>query len=181
MITVQRAGIDPSAQSCSLGTRAPASARKSIKMVLPERIVRAATRASFVLGDGDHISAWLESGRSVDDVDDVSECTMLLFATYGPHPPERPDLAGQFDEEHVALARYLLTHGADVNRSNRHGYTPLHYASFCSSESSPAMAALLLEAGASVLMTNHNRNNPLTIVLAELARNGPWSDRHVLG
>ena len=45
----------------ALGTRASASARKSIKMVLPERIVRAATRASFVLGDGDHISAWLES------------------------------------------------------------------------------------------------------------------------
>ena len=64
-----------------------------------------------------------------------------------------------------------------MNLSDSRGYTPLHYASFCSSESSPAMAALLLKAGASVLMTNDNRNNPLTIVLAELARNGPSRPR----
>ncbi len=141
-------------------------------MVLPERIVRAAARASGVLGDWDHVAAWLGAGRGVDEVDDRYELTMLLLATYGPSSHAEAGASGRFDEDHVALARYLLDHGADVNRSSRKGYTPLHWAAFCRSESSLAMAALLLKAGANVLLTNTNNNNPLTIVLDQLAQNG---------
>ena len=143
-------------------------------MVLPERIIRAATRASFVLGDGDQVAAWLESGRCVNDVDDL-ERTMLIHATYGPSPED--DGGGKFDEEHVALARYLLDHGADVNRHDYNGDTPLHYAALGRSESSPAMVALLLKAGANVLATNSNRDYPLKEVLCELANEGPSRSR----
>ena len=88
-------------------------------MVLPERIVRAAARASGVLGDWDHVAAWLGAGRGVDEVDDRYELTMLLLATYGPSSHAEAGASGRFDEDHVALARLLVDHGADVNRSSR--------------------------------------------------------------
>ena len=64
-------------------------------------------------GDCDTVAAWLESdsGRgSFDDVEGLEHRrTLLLLTTFGPGRAEHCD----FDERHVALARYLVERGAD--------------------------------------------------------------------
>jgi len=57
------------------------------------------------------------------DVDGTGkERTLLLWATFG------GTHSGEFNERNVALARYLLDRGADVNRRDYRGFTPLHFA-----------------------------------------------------
>ncbi len=138
-------------------------------MVLSREIVRAARRGRA------HIirTSQIYGGSDINDVDyDGKERTLLILATIGP----RSDF-GEFDERHLALARYLLDHGADANRRDYRHNTPLHYASLGRSVSSPAMAALLLKAGANVLVKNDNNNNPLTLVLGKTATEGTSSLR----
>ena len=92
---------------------------------------------------------------------------------------------GIIAESHVALARLLLARGADVNHSDQHGYTPLHYAAHgrnygraresSHSESGPEvpLAALLINAGANVLALNYRNHNPLSLVYQRMRQAGP--------
>jgi len=137
---------------------------------LPARIASAALN-----GHGDIVMAWLEAGGGVNDVGgDRFGRTLLVCATYG---PGRNREIGHLDETHVALARYLLDRGADVNLPDYNNCQPLHYAALGRAVSAPAMVALLLKAGANVLTQNTKRHNALTTVLRQLAKAGPSSSR----
>ena len=140
-------------------------------MVLCRELVLAARR-----GDKAFVAAWLESGGGVNVPIDRNERSLLLFVTYG-RRPTADKMPGEFDEEHVALARYILERGADVNLSDVNGDTPLHFAARGSSELSPVMTALLLKAGANALVTNIKRHSPLTAVTRQLRTKGPSRPR----
>ena len=144
-------------------------------MVLPQHVKRAAQ-----LGQGDIVAAWVESGGGVDDVDgDGKERTLLIWATVGPIRPPKAEY-GHIDKRHLALAQYLLERGADVNRSDHRGDTPLHYSSCARTDSSPTMVALLLKAGANVLTTSvedSGSQTPFNTVLSRLMKHGPSPHR----
>ena len=69
-----------------------------------------------------------------------------------------------------------LDHTEDGHGSGG-GYTPLHFAAIGLSESSPAMVALLLKAGANVQAINHKHHNPFSLAMAYMATEGPAHPR----
>ncbi len=77
--------------------------------------------------------------------------------------------AGTCDERLVAL---LIDHGADVNRGNAHGWTPLHQAGYLGL---PHMARVLLDAGASRTVSARGAGGtPMIVALF-------WGHREVAG
>ena len=82
-------------------------------MVLPQEIGDAAQN-----GDLERVMAWLDAGGSVDDVD-LGGYTLLNCCATG-------DLVDEtIGDAHVALARYLIALGADVNIATADSTTPL--------------------------------------------------------
>ena len=130
--------------------------------VLPEAIGEAANE-----GDFERVKAWLDGGsesapRSVNDLDEDG-WSLLLWAS------------GGYDEilteEHVELARYLVSRGARLDVASRFsGSTALHYA--CSSGgASPEYVSVLLAAGAQVNAEDEDGMRPLGRVVLDTVPN----------
>ena len=130
--------------------------------VLPEAIGEAASE-----GDLETVKAWLDGGgalasRSVNDLD-VDGWSLLLWAS------------GGYDEilteEHVELARYLVSRGARLDVASRFsGSTALHYA--CSSGgASPEYVSVLVAAGAQVNAEDEDGMRPLGRVALDTVPN----------
>ena len=126
--------------------------------VLPEAIGEAASE-----GDLETVKAWLDGGgalasRSVNDLD-VDGWSLLLWAS------------GGYDEilteDHVTLARYLISQGARLDVTSRFsGSTALHYA--CSSGgASPEYVSVLVAAGAQVNAEDNMGARPLVRVTSD--------------
>ena len=85
-------------------------------MTLPREIGDAAQN-----GDRDRVMAWLDAGGSIDDVD-TGGYTLLNCCAVG--DKENELIIG---DRQVALARHLITLGADVNVASKGvGFTPLY-------------------------------------------------------
>jgi hypothetical protein len=70
-------------------------------------------------------------------------------------------LHGLAGEEYLAIAQYLVDHGADVNARNDEGLTPLHLAT------SPLMAHFLVANGADLEARSRAGETPLIVQAAE--------------
>jgi hypothetical protein len=120
--------------------------------VLPEAIGEAANE-----GDFERVKAWLDGGselapRSVNDLDEDG-WSLLLWAS------------GGYDEilteEHVEVARYLVSRGARLDVASRvSGSTALHFAS-SSRGASPEYVSVLVAAGAPVNAEDDDGMRPL--------------------
>lgn len=64
------------------------------------------------------------------------------------------------EKNHAALIRWLIEHGAEVNRANNTGFTPLHHAA---EAGSLAAAEMLLKLGADLTATNRGGATPLDV------------------
>lgn len=69
----------------------------------------------------------------------------------------------------VAITRYLIASGEDVNSQDSHGWSPLHFAA---QEGAPEVASLLIESGADISLLDENGNSPL-LVAAMNSHHGP--------
>ena len=138
--------------------------------ILPEAIGEAASE-----GDLETVKAWLDGGgesapRSVNDLDEDG-WSLLLWAS------------GGYDEilteEHVELARYLVSRGAKLEVASRFsGSTALHYA--CSSGgASPEFVSVLVSAGAHVNAEDENGRRPLGRITYSILDTLPDQMHHV--
>lgn len=93
----------------------------------------------------------LDYGTDVDEREQLGGSTPLIVAA----------LVGQDDS-----ARFLVTHGAEIDATNNDGSTALHTAAFFVH---PEIVSLLLENGASVGIRNKSGATPLDAV------SGEWS------
>ena len=73
-------------------------------------------------------------------------------------------LHGLAEEEHPAIAEFLIERGANVSAANDEGITPLHLAAW------PEMAVLLLRHGAEVEARAKDGSTPLLVLSAEPER-----------
>ena len=130
--------------------------------LLPEAIGEAASE-----GDFERVKAWLDGGselapRSVNDLD-ADGWSLLLWAS------------GGYDEilteEHVEVARYLVSRGARLDVASRFsGSTALHYA--CSSGgASPEYVSVLVAAGAQVNAEDNDEVRPLGRIISDTVPN----------
>ena len=115
------------------------------------------------------VYAWLDAGGSID-AQDSDGYTLVACCAFGAVH------AAQIEDEQVALARHLVSRGANVNivvnRSSNsnfpyHGWSPLQLAcirirTVCAA---PSMISLLLAAGANVNARNNDGDTPLAICL----------------
>ncbi|CAH0374225.1 unnamed protein product [Pelagomonas calceolata] len=125
--------------------------------VLPKEIGDAAQD-----GEMSQVCAWLDAGGSVDARDDDG-FTLVNCCAYGPGP------LFMVGDEQLALARHLVSRGANVNICpyDGVGWSPLHHAcgnirTDCAASS---MVSLLLAAGANVNARNQDGDTPLAIGL----------------
>ena len=137
--------------------------------ILPEAI------GACLSGDLETVKAWLDGGgesapRSVNDLDEDG-WSLLLWAS------------GGYDEilteEHVELARYLVSRGAQLEVASRFsGSTALHYA--CSSGgASPEFVSVLVAAGAHVNAEDENGRRPLGRITYSILDTLPDQMHHV--
>ena len=63
-------------------------------------------------------------------------------------------------EQWLSIARKLIASGEDINRQDKHGWSPLHFAA---QEGAPEIASLLIEAGANIEPVDENGNTPLWV------------------
>jgi hypothetical protein len=108
------------------------------------------TAAMAALLRGDLKRADWELGRSVDARDSHGRTLLMIVGESGLDLPD--------------YVRSLIQRGADVNATDRHGYTPLMYAV---GWKRPGIARLLIEAGASVAATNSSGSTPLHIAAGQ--------------
>ena len=119
-------------------------------MVLPQPIVYAAKDGNLTA-----VREWLESGGDVNDTD--GDGGTLLLRVFG---------SSATSDAHHDVARLLLSHGADINKSERDSYTPLHCCAIYPEQSSRRpLIQLLLDAGANVNARNCDGETPLAIAL----------------
>ena len=119
-------------------------------MVLPQPIVYAAKDGNLTA-----VREWLESGGDVNDTD--GDGGTLLLRVFG---------SSATSDAHHDVARLLLSHGADINKSERDSYTPLHCCAIYPEQSSRGpFIQLLLDAGANVNARNCDGETPLAIAL----------------
>ena len=120
-------------------------------MVLPPEVVDAAKAGNVTA-----VREWLESGGDVNDTDGDGG-TLLLRVVGAPRV---------ISEAHLDMARLLLSHGADINESEKDSYTPLHCCAIYPEQSSRGpLIQLLLDAGANVNARNCDGETPLAIAL----------------
>ena len=119
-------------------------------MVLPRPIVYAAKDGNLTA-----VREWLESGGDVNDTD--GDGGTLLLRVFG---------SSATSDAHRDVARLLLSHGADINKSEKDSYTPLHCCAIYPEQSSRGpLIQLLLDAGANVNARNCDGETPLAIAL----------------
>ena len=119
-------------------------------MVLPLELVEAAKAGNVTA-----VREWLESGGNPNDTDSRG-CTLLLKVV----------ITGEISDAHLDVARLLLSHGADVNKSDVDSFTPLHCCAIFPKQSSRGpLIQLLLDAGAGVNATTGAGETPLAIAL----------------
>ena len=119
-------------------------------MVLPLELVEAAKAGNVTA-----VREWLESGGDPNDTDSRG-CTLLLKVV----------ITGEISDAHLDVARLLLSHGADVNKSDVDSFTPLHCCAIFPKQSSRGpLIQLLLDAGAGVNATTGAGETPLAIAL----------------
>ena len=130
----------------------------------------------------DRVMAWLEGGGSINDVDEDGY-TLLNCCACG----DRQHCA--INDRHVALARHLISLGADVSIATLAGGTSplLNTVMNATDESSIHMMSLLLGAGANVNARDAKDHTPLfgaipyeselrTTIITELLRAGASLD-----
>ena len=119
-------------------------------MVLSPELVEAAKAGNVTA-----VREWLESGGDPNDTDSRG-CTLLLKVV----------ITGEISDAHLDVARLLLSHGADVNKSDVDSFTPLHCCAIFPKQSSRGpLIQLLLDAGAGVNATTSAGETPLAIAL----------------
>ena len=119
-------------------------------MVLPPELVEAAKAGNVTA-----VREWLERGGDPNDTDSRG-CTLLLKVV----------ITGEISDAHLDVARLLLSHGADVNKSDVDSFTPLHCCAIFPKQSSRGpLIQLLLDAGANVNARNCDGETPLAIAL----------------
>ena len=126
-------------------------------MTLPREIGDAAQN-----GDRDRVMAWLDAGGSIDDVD-TGGYTLLNCCAVG--DKENELIIG---DRQVALARHLITLGADVNiASTGVGFTPLLHTVYCRAggQGPMDMLSLLLTAKADVNAQDFSMESPLCVAI----------------
>ena len=120
-------------------------------MVLPPEVVDAAK-----YGNVTAVREWLESGGDANDTDGDGG-TLLLRVVGAPRV---------ISDAHLDMARLLLSHGVDINKSEKDSYTPLHCCAIYPEQSSRRpLIQLLLDAGANVNARNCDGETPLAIAL----------------
>ena len=120
-------------------------------MVVPLEVADAAKAGNVTA-----VREWLESGGDPNDTDGRG-CTPLITVV-------SPTLG--ISEAHLDLARLLLSHGADVNKSDTDSFTPVHCCAIFPKQSSRVpLIQLLLDAGANVNARNCDGETPLAIAL----------------
>ena len=120
-------------------------------MVVPPEVADAA-RAGNVTA----VREWLESGGDPNDTDGRG-CTPLIRVV---------GAARVISEAHLDVARLLLSHGADVNKSDTDSFTPVHCCAIFPKQSSRGpLIQLLLDAGADVNAKTSDGETPLAIAL----------------
>ena len=120
-------------------------------MVLPPEVVDAAK-----YGNVTAVREWLESGGDANDTDGDGG-TLLLRVVGAPRV---------ISDAHLDMARLLLSHGVDINKSEKDSYTPLHCCAIYPEQSSRGpLIQLLVDAGANVNATNRDGETPLAIAL----------------
>ena len=119
-------------------------------MVLPLELVEAAKAGNVTA-----VREWLESGGNPNDTDSRG-CTLLLKVV----------ITGEISDAHLDVARLLLSHGADVNKSDTDSFTPVHCCAIFPKQSSRGpLIQLLLDAGADVNAKTSDGETPLAIAL----------------
>ena len=120
-------------------------------MVLPRPIANAARDGNLTA-----VREWLESGGDPNDTDGRG-CTPLIRVV---------GAARVISEAHLDVARLLLSHGADVNKSDTDSFTPVHCCAIFPKQSSRGpLIQLLLDAGADVNAKTSDGETPLAIAL----------------
>ena len=119
-------------------------------MVLPRPIVDAARDGNLTA-----VREWLVSGGDVNDTD--GDGGTLLIRVFG---------SSVTSDAHLDVVRLLLSHGADINKSERDSYTPLHCCAIYPEQSSRGpLIQLLLDAGADVNAKTNDGETALAIAL----------------
>ena len=120
-------------------------------MVVPLEVADAAKAGNVTA-----VREWLESGGDPNDTDGRG-CTPLIRVV---------GAARVISEAHLDLARLLLSHGADVNKSDTDSFTPVHCCAIFPKQSSRGpLIQLLLDAGADVNAKTSDGETPLAIAL----------------
>ena len=120
-------------------------------MVVPPEVADAAKAGNVTA-----VREWLESGGDPNDTDGRG-CTPLIRVV---------GAARVISEAHLDLARLLLSHGADVNKSDTDSFTPVHCCAIFPKQSSRGpLIQLLLDAGADVNAKTSDGETPLAIAL----------------
>ena len=120
-------------------------------MVLPWPIVYAAKDGNLTA-----VREWLESGGDVNDTVGGSRSTLIIKVVDN----------SLVSDAQLDVVRLLLSHGADVNKSDADSFTPVHCCAMYPEESNRGpLIQLLLDAGANVNATNRDEETPLAIAL----------------
>ena len=134
-------------------------------MVLPEEIQIAARECNITA-----VRAWLESGADPNDTDSRGRTPLIILVD-----------GGMVSEDHLDVARLLLSHGADVNCAAVDGFNPLHCCTVFP-EDSPrgSLIQLFLDAGVNVNAMTRDEETPLGMTLACSIWSGPDAARSCL-
>ena len=119
-------------------------------MVLPPEVVDAAKAGNLAA-----VREWLESGGDPNETGNGGS-TLLMWVAQGRH----------ITDAKIAVARLVLSHGADVNRVTGDRYNPAHCCAIFPKQSSRGpLIQLLLDAGADVNAKTSDGETPLAIAL----------------
>ena len=124
---------------------------KTCTMVLPEEIQIAARECNITA-----VCAWLESGGDPNDTDSRGR-TPLNILVHGGFISESDD--------HLDVARLLLSHGSDVNCADVSGFNPLHCCTVFPEDSGRgSLIQLFLDAGVNVNAMTRDQETPLGMI-----------------
>ena len=101
------------------------------------------------------VREWLESGGDPNDTDSRGNTLLMKVSD-----------ANVISDAHLDVARLLLSHGADVNKSETDSFNPVHCCAIFPEQSSRGpLIQLFLDAGANVNATTRQGETPLAIAL----------------